>query len=218
MGTAAIVAAGGRGERAATLKQFHVLGGRPLVHWSIDVLIEAGCDPVIVVVPREELDSAARTVARDGVDYVAGGATRRASVRNGLAAIESEFVTVHDAARPFVTAEMVTRTTDALDGADGAVVGLPMDETLKRVDDAAVVETVERGALWRVQTPQTFRTDRLRQAHERAAAAGIEATDDAQLVERDGGRIVVVPGSRMNLKLTYPEDFALAEAILKARG
>lgn len=218
MNVAAILAAGGRGERAATLKQFRALGGRPLICWSLDVLAEAGCDPLVVVAPFDQIDTARQAVGRRDIVCVAGGATRSESVRSGLARIEAKFVTIHDAARPFATVDMVRGTTEALKSADGAVVGLPMDETLKRAGDEAVIETVDRTNLWRVQTPQSFRTDVLKQAHEEAAAAGLAATDDAQLVERVGGRVVIVPGSRLNLKLTYPEDFALAEAILATRG
>ena len=218
MNVAAILAAGGRGERAATLKQFQALGGRPLVRWSLDVLLEAGCDPIVVVAPFDEIDTARQAVGRRDIQCVAGGATRGESVRSGLAHIDAEFVTVHDAARPFVTVEMVKDTAKALERADGAVVGVPMDETLKRAGDETVIETVDRTNLWRVQTPQTFRTELLKRAHEEAAAAGLAATDDAQLVERVGGRVVIVQGSRLNLKLTFPEDFALAEAILGLQG
>jgi 2-C-methyl-D-erythritol 4-phosphate cytidylyltransferase len=98
------------------------------------------------------------------------------------------------------------------------VVGLPLDETLKRVDRGAVVETVARSGLWRVQTPQTFLTDALVRAHEAARRDGFVATDDAQLVERYGRGVVVVAGSTTNIKLTYPGDFAIAEALLAMRA
>lgn len=92
-----------------------------------------------------------------------------------------------------------------------------MDETLKAADGDRVVDTVERSSLWRVQTPQAFRTGSLRRAHERAAADGFTGTDDAALVERDGGTVVLVQGSRLNIKVTYPEDFTLAAALLRER-
>ena len=216
MAAAAIVAAGGRGERArgARLKQFQKLGGRPLISHSLDVLAEAGCDPIIVVVPEDSLAAATRLLG-GGVTLVAGGASRRESVRNGLSHVTTEHVVVHDAVRPFVSSRMIECTLASLADADGAIVATPLDETLKRVEGDTVEETVSRAHLWLVQTPQSFRSEALRSAHDRAAAEGLEATDDASLIERYGGRVVVVHGSRANIKLTYPEDFTIAEAILR---
>ena len=215
---AAIVAAGGRGERArgSTLKQFQELGGRPLVEWSIDVLADFGCDPIILVVPPESVDGIGPSFAPRCV-VIGGGDSRQHSVRNGLQHVTSEYVVVHDAARPFVTTEMVDRTLSSLADAEGAIVATPLDETLKRVDGDVVDETLTRAHLWRVQTPQSFRTRILLDAHDKAAAEGFEVTDDASLVERYGGRVVVVHSTRANMKLTYPEDFVIAEAMLKSR-
>ncbi|MGH2826907.1 MAG: 2-C-methyl-D-erythritol 4-phosphate cytidylyltransferase [Actinomycetota bacterium] len=217
--TSAIVAAGGRGERArgGTLKQFQVLGGRPLIAWSLDVMVTAGCEPIVVVVPPESIPEA-RSLLGDGVVVVAGGASRQESVRNGLAHVSTVNVVVHDAARPFVTPEMIERTVVSLEDAEGAIVATPLDETLKRVDGDVVADTVTRAHLWRVQTPQSFRTEVLKDAHDKAAGEGFEATDDASLVERYGGRVVVVHGARANIKLTYPEDFVIAETMIKGRA
>ena len=228
--TAAIVAAGGRGERArgglgrtagrkrgATLKQFQELGGRPLIAWSLDVIVTAGCEPIVVVVPPESIPEA-RSLLGDGVVVVAGGASRQESVRNGLAQVSTVNVVVHDAARPFVTPEMIERTVASLEDAEGAIVATPLDETLKRVEGDLVADTVTRAHLWRVQTPQSFRTQVLKDAHDKAADEGFEVTDDASLVERYGGRVVVVHGTRANIKLTYPEDFVIAEAMIKGRA
>ena len=227
--TAAIVAAGGRGERArgglgrtagregGTFKQFQVLAGRPLIAWSLDVMVSAGCEPIVVVVPPESI-SEARLMLGDAVMVVAGGASRQASVRNGLAHVSTDNVVVHDAARPFVTPEMIERTVASLEDAEGAIVATPLDETLKRVDGDLVADTVTRAHLWRVQTPQSFRTEVLKGAHDKAAGEGFEVTDDASLVERYGGRVVVVHGARANIKLTYPEDFVIAEAMMKGRA
>jgi 2-C-methyl-D-erythritol 4-phosphate cytidylyltransferase len=151
----------------------------------------------------------------EDVVLVAGGESRQQSVHNGLEHVESNRVVVHDAARPFVTVDAVQRVLDALDGADGAVTATPLEETLKRVSGAVVVETVERKGLYRVQTPQAFRTSALKAGHRRARSEGFEGTDDAQLVERYGGLVCVVAGSRTNLKLTFAEDFRLAEAVLR---
>jgi 2-C-methyl-D-erythritol 4-phosphate cytidylyltransferase / 2-C-methyl-D-erythritol 2,4-cyclodiphosphate synthase len=181
------------------------------------VLISFGCDPVIVVVPPEHVALArslctglARTVV------TAGGATRRASVTAGLELVATENVVVHDAARPFLQPRWVELVSSALEDADGAIVAVPVDDTLKRVAGGRVVATVDRTDLWTAQTPQAFRVDALRAAHRAAVDEGLEATDDAQLVETYGGRVVVIEGERTNLKLTYPEDFALAESIMRS--
>jgi 2-C-methyl-D-erythritol 4-phosphate cytidylyltransferase len=160
-----------------------------------------------VVVPAED-------VAREG--GVAGGVTRSDSVRAGLAVVpgDATVICVHDAARPLAGPELYRRVIDAvLAGADGAVPGVPVADTVKIVaDDGAVVATPERARLRAVQTPQAFRAEVLRAAH----AAGGEGTDDAELVERSGGRVVVVEGDPTNRKITHPDDLAWARAIVAA--
>jgi 2-C-methyl-D-erythritol 4-phosphate cytidylyltransferase len=165
------------------------------------------------------LQARARSLLPDErVVIAAGGSSRRASVARALEHVRSRTVVVHDAARPFVSPRAVAAVVSALEDADGAITALPVDETLKRVEDRRVLDTIDRSSLWRAQTPQAFRAGSLRAAHERAAAEGFEATDDAQLLERYGGTITVVQGTRENLKLTYPEDFVLAEAMARARA
>lgn len=186
-----------------------------MIEWSVSLLLDSGCSPVIVVVPEDTLEAAQATLAGSAdVVITAGGTTRQASVRNGLRHVKAPTVVVHDAARPLATPEMVRAVLEALDSAAAATMGVPIDETLKRVERDIAIETVDRSGLWRVQTPQAFVTQTLERAHEEALAAGIEATDDAALVERLGVAVRVVQGSRRNIKLTYPEDFALAEAII----
>jgi 2-C-methyl-D-erythritol 4-phosphate cytidylyltransferase len=145
-----------------------------------------------------------------------GGTTRQDSIYNGLAVVEQEVVVVQDAARPMVTSDLVLKVVGALGEFDAAVPGLPMDETLKRFDDRAqlVLETVDRSTIWRAQTPAAFRTDSLKSAHEKARSESFMATDEAQLIERYGGRVTMVEGSRINLKVTWPGDFEVAEALL----
>jgi 2-C-methyl-D-erythritol 4-phosphate cytidylyltransferase len=190
----------------------------PVLRRSLFLLLDAGCKPVVAAVP-EDLVADASELAADlsEVKLVTGGSSRQESVAKGLAWIDSEIVVVHDAARPLAPAGLVSKALDALGDRDGAVVALPMDETLKEVEAGAVVATVDRSRLWTVQTPQVFRASILRLAHERARVDGFAGTDDAQLVERSGGKIAVVEGERSNLKLTYEEDFELAERWLKSR-
>jgi 2-C-methyl-D-erythritol 4-phosphate cytidylyltransferase len=206
-GVAAIVVAGGRGERFGAPKQFTELAGVPLVERAV-ADARAACARVVVALP----DAAGWTGGSD-VAVVAGGVTRSASVRAGLDAVpaDTEIVVVHDAARPLAGTALFEAVIDAVRaGADGAVPAVPVADTLKRVDGDAVVETVPRDGLVAVQTPQAFRAEVLRAAH----AEGRDATDDAALVEADGGRVVVVPGDRRNVKITDPSDLAVAEALL----
>ena len=207
----AIVVAGGGGLRFGGPKQFEDLHGRRVLDWSVAAARDA-CDGVVVVVPADRL--AGETGA------VAGGATRSASVRAGLVAVpgDAEIVVVHDAARPLAGADLFHRTVAAVrDGADAAIPGVPVTDTVKQVEDGRVVATVDRSRLVAVQTPQAFRAAVLRQAHAgEPDADGPEATDDAALVEALGGRVMVVDGDPRNLKLTSPDDLVVARALLAA--
>ncbi len=220
----AIVVAGGSGSRFgdAVPKQFLDLGGLRLIDWAL-AAAAAACDGVIAVLPSAHLDAGPVLAARSrtGVPAAAvpGGPTRSASVRAGLAAVppDAAVVVVHDAARPLAMPELFERVIAAVGaGADGAVPGVPVADTIKRVDAAGerVLETLDRSALRAVQTPQAFSAAALRAAH----AAGGDATDDAALVEAAGGRVVIVPGDPANLKVTGPDDLERAEALLTRRS
>ena len=191
--------------------------------WAIDAVAEAGCTPIIVVVPGDMVEMARSLVPGDrSVEIVEGGPTRQDSVANGLAVVTSETVVVHDAARPFVTADLIRSVYEALVDADAVVAAVPVDETLKRAqlegEELPVTETVDRSQLWRAQTPAAFRTESLKQAHDRARDDSFVGTDESQLIERYGGVVKLVPGTRANLKITFPEDFAVAEAMMRTRG
>jgi 2-C-methyl-D-erythritol 4-phosphate cytidylyltransferase len=234
MGVALIVAAGS-GERlgAGRPKAFVELAGRPLVAWSVDALAQAPRIERIVLAlpPGAQPPPGARVGAE--VIAVEGGATRSQSVRLALAAASAsgsataeadsaDFVLVHDAARPLLTAELISSVIAALERdprADAAIAAAPVTDTVKRVDRSlAVRETLDRSELWAVQTPQVFR----RAALERALDVPVEelarATDDAWLVERAGGRVIVVPAGQNNLKVTSPFDLRVAELALLARA
>jgi 2-C-methyl-D-erythritol 4-phosphate cytidylyltransferase len=194
------VVAAGRGTRFGGAKQFAELEGRRVVDWAV-VASRSVADGVVLVVPAEHVTD--ETPAADVV--VAGGATRSGSVRAGLAAVPADaaIVLVHDAARPFASPELFRAVVAAVrDGADGAVPGLAVADTVKQVRDGVVVATLDRESLVAVQTPQAFAAGALRRAH----AAGGEATDDAALVEAAGGRIVVVAGDPTNTKVTLRGD------------
>src|SRR5215217_1621728 len=213
-----IVAAGG-GTRAGPglAKQWRFVAGKPALRWSVEALLAAGARELVVVVsPAGEALAAEALSGISGWRAVHGGATRAQSVQNGLRAIEgdpAEPVLVHDAARPFVTASHVRDLLKALDGADGAIPALPVADTLKRAGDGGLI-TTPRDGLWRAQTPQAFRRDRLLAAY--SAWTGAEPTDDAQVVEADGGRVAIAPGDPLLMKLTFPEDFDMAERLAGA--
>lgn len=146
-----------------------------------------------------------------------GGATRQESIASGLEEIGTDLVVVHDAARPLVSSALVRRVIDALATADAVVPAMPVTETLKKAEGGVVTATVDRTDLWSIQTPQGFRSSLLRRAHEHAARAGINSTDDAGLVEQLGERVTLVPGQLTNFKVTYPDDLELARTVLEAR-
>jgi 2-C-methyl-D-erythritol 4-phosphate cytidylyltransferase len=201
-----IVVAAGRGSRFGAPKQFLALNGVRLVDRAVTTA-SAACDHVVVVLPPGE-PWAGPPVTVTAV----GGATRSDSVRSGLASVPSDadVVVVHDAARPLATARLFAAVVDAVRaGADAAVPGISLSDTVKRVDGDRVVDTVERDDLVAVQTPQAFRAAALRAAH----ARGGDATDDAALVEQSGGVVVVVAGDRRNIKITGADDLALAAAL-----
>lgn len=206
-GVGAVVVAAGRGDRFGGAKQFLVLHGVRLVDRAV-VACAAVCDQVVVVLPAgTEWDGPPVTAA------VEGGATRSASVRAGLGALQGDpdVVIVHDAARPLASPALFRAVIAAVRaGADAAVPGVAVADTLKRVDGTRVVETVDRDALVAVQTPQGFRAEALWAAH---ASAG-DATDDAALVEAAGGTVVVVPGEPGNFKVTELADLERLAAAL----
>ena len=198
-----IVVAAGSGTRFGSPKQFSLINERRIVDWAVETA-RISSDGVVVVLPTEQAQ-------REG--GVVGGATRSASVRCGLAAVPSDatIICVHDAARPFASEFLFDEVIDAVcSGADGAVPGLPVVDTIKFIDSTNIVtSTPDRRQLVAVQTPQAFRAKQLRQAHENNP----EGTDDSTLVEARGGKIVVITGDPLNRKITTPEDLNWARAI-----
>ena len=197
-----IVVAAGAGTRFGGPKQFETLGDRRVMDWSVAVARESS-DGVVVVLPPEVADEEGG---------VAGGQTRSESVRRGLAAVPktATIICVHDAARPFANEDDYLRVVTAVaEGADGAVPAVPVADTIKVVDDTGqVLRTPARGTLRAVQTPQAIRAELLRRAH----ATGGESTDDAALVEAEGGKVVVVDGDVVNRKITTRDDLEWARA------
>lgn len=228
---AAIVCAGGSGERLGMSggKQLALVAGRPVLAWTIEALDRAEeIDHIVLVCPADRVDEY-RSAAVDSVvfstpvTFAPSGPSRQASVASGiaLAPLEAEILLVHDGARPLVTPETVSSTFSALEAdpsAAGAIVGQPAIDTLKIAEGGHVAYTPDRSQFWAVQTPQTFRAEALRDAYARAAADGFVGTDDAEIVEHAGGRVLLVEGPRDNIKITVAEDMALVEATLELRA
>lgn len=239
MKAAALLLGAGRGERTGSRepKAFLRMGGMTLLERAartVDACPEVGWMAIVVPPGREEeaVRAGVEAMSTPGA-VVPGGATRQASVRLAMEALSAPFwesraqgeepaalppeveaVVCHDVARPLATPELFSRVLTALEGADGVVPGVPVSDTIKRVRGSSVTGTVVRDDLVLAQTPQAFRRSVLEEAHAAADRDGIEATDDAALVERIGGTVVVVPGDPTNLKVTVPSDVVLCEALL----
>jgi 2-C-methyl-D-erythritol 4-phosphate cytidylyltransferase len=225
----ALIVAAGSGERlgAGRPKALVELADRPLVQWSIDALLQvAGIELIVVAMPPGAYP-APGLEDTDSVLFVDGGASRSQSVGMALAAAqehvgEADLVLVHDAARPMVTVALAETVIAALEhdpDADAAIAAMPVTDTIKRVDPAgAVHETLDRSELWAVQTPQVFRRADLERALDVGAHELARATDDAWLIERGGGKVIVVRASEENLKVTTLLDLQVAGLLLAARG
>ena len=221
MHVTAIIAAGGRGARlgGAQPKQFLSLGGRPILQRSVDAFLSSDrIADLIVALPRE-LAASIPEYLRSGskpVAVVEGGDRRQDSVANAFSMVSSraEVVIIHDAARPFVTPDLISRTVDAAARFGAAIAAVPATDTVKRSNaDRVIVDTIPRGEIFLAQTPQAFRVDVLRDALAQARASG-DATDEAMLAERAGHRVHLVDGDPRNLKITTAEDLATAERLI----
>ncbi len=232
-----MIAAAGSGERlgAGGPKALIEVGGRPLIAWSLAAMRAADSVTVVVIAAPPghelELEQIAGAVAgrpdEAGTFHpivVTGGETRAASVGHALAEVpvEAEIVAVHDAARPLVTGELVDLLVAGLaadSGLAGVIAAAPVADTIKRVGEGGAIEATEsRERLWGAQTPQVFRAEALRAAHEGDSAEVAAATDDAMLIEARGGRVLVHEVEGANLKVTTPDDLRIAELLLAERG
>jgi len=228
---AALIVAAGRGARAGRdglpPKQYALLCGRPvLVHTLAAFEGCAGIQHITVVIHPDDADLYAGCAPHHVAGLtppVTGGATRQTSVRLGLEALAAEapdHVLIHDAARPFVTPDVVARVLAALETHQGAIAAEPLADTLKReAADGTISETVVRAGLWKAQTPQGFRFPHILAAHRQAAAEGLATfTDDAAIAEWAGLEVALVHGGARNFKLTTPEDMQMAEELLSSRA
>ena len=221
----AVVVAGGEGLRMAgatgsVRKQYALLLDVPVLAWAVRPFAEhPRVAEVVVVLPGADVESPPEWLLALGVAIVAGGRTRTESVRNGLAGLAeaTEQVLIHDAARPFVSAELIDRVSASADAA-AVIPAIRATDTLKQVaEDGRVLSTIDRTTVWMAQTPQRFPFEALRAAHGEAARHGWDATDDAVLFERIGAAVRVVEGDPENMKITRPFDLDVARLIAARR-
>jgi len=222
----AVVPAAGLGKRFGMErnKQFETLRGRPVMIWAIEILDQIPeIAEIIPVIKETDIGLAEDLFKRHGIKKIRciapGGKERQDSVYNGLRIIEDEksVVVVHDGVRPFLEQKTVRRALEALPGHDGVVVGVPPKDTIKEIEGDLIRKTLRRDSLYAVQTPQVFYFQPLYDAYEKAMKEAYYATDDAALVERNGGSVTLVRGEYTNIKITTPEDLLVAEAFLKMR-
>jgi 2-C-methyl-D-erythritol 4-phosphate cytidylyltransferase len=230
MVVSAIIVAAGKGIRMGdnVRKQYLLLDNRPLISHTIEVFDECNIiEEIFLVVPEEDFVFCNETILNQRnfqkkVSLVPGGAERQDSVYNGLLAIDNiiddSIVVIHDGVRPFIRSEQLTECITCATDYDACIFGIPAYDTLKRVNSSGFIEdTIERNTIWLAQTPQAFKYNLIRRAHENAIRTGINGTDDAMLVEQLGIKVRVVRGSRCNVKITTREDLLLARAMVSKR-
>jgi len=220
----AIIPAAGSGKRINAKKQFMEINGQAVL--SITVSVFDGCqsiDDVIVVVAKEDIELTKKLLKdfKKVKSVVAGGSERQDSVYNGLKDVvqdsDDDIVVVHDAARPLVTKEIIAKAVREAKVSKAAIIGVPSKDTIKTVSpENVVLGTLDRGSIWQIQTPQAFRADLIISAHDDAARHGIIALDDTALTERQRISTEIVPGSALAFKITTEDDWAMAEALVKA--
>lgn len=227
MRVAALIPAAGMGKRMAAgiNKQYLKLDGKPILAHTLTLFENASfVDDIVIMVPEDEIPYCREhVVERYGFTkirgIVAGGRERQQSVFNGLRWLaqmrQDDLVVIHDGVRPFVPLEAVRRSVEIARTHDGALVAVPVKDTVKIAAEGIVVDTPDRNNIWLAQTPQTFRYGVILEAYQRAEAEGFLGTDDASLVERLGKQVRIVTGDYRNIKITTPEDMILAEAFLK---
>lgn len=229
---AAVLVSGGSGKRfgdeSQSAKQYQLLNGSPVYTWALRVLLLHKRIDRVVLVVAQGLEAEVRadidkwiTKGLDKLSVTTGGATRQASVFNGLKvlaeqAVRPDAVLVHDAARPFLTATILDDVIECISKADACTVGTPVSDTVKRVSEQTIGETVDRSNLVAVQTPQAARFSALYDAHKRAEADGWVTTDDAAIMEKAGYKVSVVFSTKWNIKITTKEDLRICEALALA--
>jgi 2-C-methyl-D-erythritol 4-phosphate cytidylyltransferase len=227
---AAIIAAAGKGMRMqkTSPKQYLMLAGLPILTHTL--LVFSNCDlinQILLVIPPDDFDFCQKNILTferlipRKIRLVRGGDRRQDSVFNGLSEVEAgcSIVVIHDGVRPFVKIDQVAACIDGARKFGACILGVPADDTIKYVDASGRInQTLKRDNIWLAQTPQAFRYDLIKKAHERAQQDGYAATDDASIVERLGHAVTIIGGSRINIKITNREDLKIAECLLHMVG
>lgn len=216
-----VIPAAGQGKRmkAGKNKLFIELSGTPIIVYTLRVFEEDPyCRGIFLSINPKEEDYFKEMVTSFGFKkvrkLVEGGKERQQSVHNALKYVREEIILVHDGARPFIDQEQISELTSAASLHGGAIIAVPVKDTIKKANDRSVTETVERSSLWAVQTPQAFRASILIHAHEKAEEESYLGTDDSSLLERIDEQVVIIEGNYDNIKITTQEDLHFADAIL----
>ncbi|MFB1083213.1 2-C-methyl-D-erythritol 4-phosphate cytidylyltransferase [Jeotgalibacillus sp. JSM ZJ347] len=216
-----VIPAAGRGKRmgADRNKLLLELSGVPIIIHTLRVFEQdPSCSGAILVIHPDDRETLEQLIKQHSLtkvtQMVPGGEERQHSVYEGLKVSAAEIVMVHDGARPFIKRSVIHQLAEAAEAEGGAIAAVPVKDTIKKVQNGLVTETVERSSLWSVQTPQAFQLDLLMKAHKEAVRTGYLGTDEASLVEKTGGKVAVIESDYDNIKLTTKEDLVFAEAIL----
>ncbi|MFY4777136.1 2-C-methyl-D-erythritol 4-phosphate cytidylyltransferase [Metabacillus sp. RGM 3146] len=216
-----VIPAAGQGKRmkAGRNKQFIEFHDKPVIAYTLSVFEkDPTCTGIILVINEIEKDEFLKLIDTYKMTKVRaliqGGSERQHSVYNGLKAVQTGIVLVHDGARPFIDHSIIQKLAHAANEDGAATAAVPVKDTIKRVENLEVIETVERSSLWAIQTPQAFRLSLILEAHRKAESEQFLGTDDASLVERLKHKVTIVEGDYKNIKLTTPEDLLIAKAII----
>ena len=223
MSNVAIILGAGNGTRMKSEKSKLLLeiGSKTVIERSVEAFLSVSdIDEIIVVARERDVEIYSELLTDERISFVIGGATRQQSVKNAVETVdEAHLIIIHDGARPLIKCEDIEKTIRAAEEFSAAAVGVYVKDTIKIVDKQGFVEsTPDRSTLFAVQTPQIFDFDLYKSAMQKADEQGLDFTDDCQLVELCGGKVKMVEGSYSNIKITTPDDIALAENLLKNEG
>ena len=221
----AIIPAAGSGKRFGEKKQFKEINGKPLIYYTLAPFFESTViDDIVVPVQKNDIDEVASIIdsitMKKKVKVIEGGKTRQDSIHNALGKINNRtrFVCVHDAARPFITKDLIEKVIRSLKDCDAAIVGSQSTDTLKKVSNGEISSTIDRDKIWCVQTPQVFLKEAIINAYDLAKKQSFQGTDDSSLLERAGYRVKIINDSSTNFKITTNEDWMIAESLLSANS
>ena len=221
MGKSAIITAAGSGRRFGEAKQFKKLHGKPLYEYSLDTFIKSRLfDEVILVIPNNNHEKIQREIKREygsQVNLVIGGPNRQDSVKNAIqnSSPKIDLVVIHDAARPFITKTLIEQCVSACETSDGAIIAMQPHDTIKLSNDDVVEKTIDRSNIWMAQTPQAFNKQKILEAYSSREFDDLVVTDESSLMEKLGYKIMIVPGTGKNFKITTFDDWKRAEAELQ---